>query len=133
MTVAASFLDFANSAPDTPTLTFGKHRGAPLSEIETNYLEWVKTADRITPDMLAAIECELATRQTKVRVQDRWRVPTGVPKEVTDIARLLVECGTAELRAALGQDFRVDAAAELLKAALGAIELEADPGTLPPF
>ena len=127
----ASFTSFADPEPEAPCLTFGKHRGVPLTDIETSYLEWVRTADRITPALLTAINAELATRKPKERVQDRWRVPTGTPADVTDLARLLIEAGVEELRAALGQDYRVDAAAELLKTAVSAIELESDPGTLP--
>jgi hypothetical protein len=134
MAHAASLTSFADTPeqPDAICLTFGKYRGVPLSEIETGYLEWVQTADRITPELLTAIKAVLAERKPKTTI-DRWRPPVGTPTDVSDMARLLIEAGEQELRAALGQDFRVAAAVELLKAALNAIELESDPGTLPPF
>jgi hypothetical protein len=124
----ASLTDFSDPTPDTPCLTFGKHRGEPLTAIDTSYLEWVRTADRITPDLLAAITAELATRQPKVAVQDRWRAPQGVPADVTEMAKLLVAAGAMELEGI--PDYRVGAATALLEWCISAIELESDPGTL---
>lgn len=126
---AASLTSF-DSAPEAPCLTFGKHRGQPLTCIESSYLEWVKTADRVTPDLLAAIERELASRAPKS--PDRWRAPTGTSKDTIEFARLIIEAGRQELAAAI-TDYHIDAAAELLKFCLADVELHSDPGTLPPF
>jgi hypothetical protein len=125
---AASLTAFAEPAPGEITLSFGKHRGVPLADIESSYLEWVKTADRATPELTAAIDAVLATRKPKT--QDKWRAPQGVPAAVTDMARLLIEAGARELGAAL-DDWHVGAAEALLKSCVDAIELESDPGTLP--
>ena len=124
---SASFTAFATE-PETLTLTFGKHRGLPLSEVETSYLEWVKTADRITPGLLAAITAELATRKPKA--QDRWRAPQGVSEQTLLLARMIVEAGAMEIGAALS-DYHVQQAAELLKHMIDLTALESDPGTLP--
>lgn len=122
----ASFTDFTEPGL---TLPFGKYRGVPLNEIETSYLEWVKTADRITPELLTAIEAELACRTPKT--PDRWRAPQGTSQTTLLYARMIVEAGAAELRAALGMDHQVGAAEELLKFAVAQAELDSDPGTLP--
>lgn len=124
---SASFTAFTADT-EQPTLTFGKHRGTPLSEIETSYLEWVKTADRITPELLAAITTELATRKPKA--QDRWRAPQGESEHTLLIARLIVEAGAAEIATALGQ-YEVTQAKELLKHMIDMTALESDPGELP--
>lgn len=130
--VAASFTAFADPEPEALTLSFGKHRGVPLTQVETSYLEWVRNADRITPALLTAIDAELATRKPKEPILDRWRAVAGTPKDITDMARLLVAAGESELNAAL-DDHRVTGAAALLKWCIDMIELESDPGTLPPF
>lgn len=125
---AASFASF----DDSPTLDFGKYRGQPLTEVETSYLEWVKTADRCSPALRTAIDTELATRTPKKpEIQDRHRAPQGVPKDVIDIARMIVTLGMEQVAAALGQDYRVGVAEALLKFSLDMTELESDPGTLP--
>jgi hypothetical protein len=126
---AASFTDFAQPAAADTCLTFGKHRGVPLSQVESSYLEWVKTADRITPDLLAAIDAELATRTKKP--QDKWRAPAGVSETTLLMARLIVETGAAEVGSAVGDAFHVDQARELLKHMLDLTALESDPGSLP--
>lgn len=130
MSTAASFTTFSDPEPEAPCIAFGKHRGQPLTGIESSYLEWVKTADRVTPDLLAAIERELASRAPKS--PDRWRAPTGTSKDTIEFARLIIEAGHQELVAAL-TDYHIDAAAELLKFCLADVELHSDPGTLPPF
>lgn len=128
---AATFTAFADPEPeDALTLSFGKHRGVPLTQVETSYLEWVRTADRITPALLTAIDAELATRKPKAPVLDRWRAITGTPKDITDMARLLVATGEGELSAAL-DDHRVAGAVALLKWCIDMIELESDTGNLP--
>ncbi len=126
---AASFTDFAQPTAADICLTFGKHRGVPLSQVESSYLEWVKTADRVTPDLLAAITAELATRKPKA--QDKWRAPAGVSETTILMARLIVEAGAVEVGAAVDDAFHLDQARELLKHMLDLTALESDPGTLP--
>lgn len=121
----ASFTEFGDAEV---CLTFGKHRGQPLSEIETSYLEWAKNADRMSPDLRAAIERELASRAPKD--PDHWRVAKGLNDATLEYARLIIESGRQELEAAM-DDYQIAAAAEFLKACLAQAALDADPGTLP--
>lgn len=135
MATSASLIDFAvtDRQPAEVSLSFGKHRGVPLTQVETSYLEWVKTADRCTPDLLAAIDAELATRKPKAPIQDRWRAPSGAQKDVIDMARLLVMAGELAMTDAGITDQALTGAANLLRTCLDDIERASDPGTLQPF
>lgn len=108
---SASLTDFADSGP---TLNFGKHRGTPLSEIESSYLEWVKTTDRITPALIAAIDAELATRGPKQ--QDKHTRTAGDISETGHLyARMIIELGAAAVREACGMDHHIGEAETFLQ------------------
>lgn len=109
----ASFTAFSDPEPEGVTLTFGKHKGVPLNRVETSYLEWVKTADRITPDLKAAIDTELRNRAPAA--PDRYKCPSPVSENVVSLAELIVEAGRSELEAAFGVDQDFQAAVALLK------------------
>ena len=46
-----------------PTLPFGKHKGTPLSEVPSDYLEWFASADGIDWDLRDAIHFHLQSEQ----------------------------------------------------------------------
>lgn len=97
-----------------PTLGFGKHRGVPLTEIETSYLEWVRVADRITPDLRTAIDTELATRAPKDK--DRWTYTLGTISEQGHLyARMIIELGAAAVHECAGHDHHIGEAETLLQ------------------
>lgn len=113
---SASFDSFSDPEPEAVTLTFGKHRGKPLTDIESSYLEWVLTADRITPDLKAAITTALAARAPAIR--DRWKAPSPTSQDVVDLAGLIIETGHKELAEAFGLDNDYTQAITLLKTLL---------------
>jgi hypothetical protein len=66
--------------PDQKTvvMTFGKHRGLPVSEVPTHYLQWVKSeCYRIDPNVRAAVLDEL-DRRGRVRGSGRPEDPGQV-------------------------------------------------------
>lgn len=44
------------------TMPFGRHKGKPLREIPTPYLEWLLSLDTLRPDLHSAIMRELLSR-----------------------------------------------------------------------
>lgn len=57
-------------------LEFGKHKGQDISEVPTQYLEWLLRADvnSLGPGGKLHVESELFRRRQKQRAeQDRWR------------------------------------------------------------
>lgn len=49
---------------DGPVMAFGKHKGKPLTNIETAYLVWaISTCRNMTPNLRSAIQNELYSRE----------------------------------------------------------------------
>lgn len=79
-------------------MPFGKHRGVPLSDIETSYLQWAVTADKMTGELRDAIAAEIAGRKTAApKTPDRPRVPSAISEGVQSLAELIVRAGYASL------------------------------------
>jgi hypothetical protein len=55
-----------DAAPSTPRLWFGKHRGKPLSEIDTGYLQWALRTAKLASGIRQAVEAELRKRGASV-------------------------------------------------------------------
>jgi hypothetical protein len=50
------------SGTSTPCLWFGRHRGKPLSEVDTSYLKWALATVKLSSGTRRAVEAELASR-----------------------------------------------------------------------
>jgi hypothetical protein len=76
-----------------PRMPFGRHRGCPLREIDTDYLMWVLNQDKIQPGLAWDVETELLARRRRRIVEEEQaaqaapppralRVPPGVNPNV---------------------------------------------------
>jgi hypothetical protein len=125
MSRTASFTDFAPApaARAEYTLTFGKHKGLPLSEIDRGYLEWLLEQDLSRrPGLEDAILADLARRGKAIVAQekprDRWTAPSRHDELTMELALMIVEAGTAALKEQLGADMRFVMAYSFLKEAV---------------
>lgn len=69
----------------THIMSFGKHKGQPITEVPGKDLEFYANWDKIRPEQLAAIQAELARRTSKVAAatgptstKAEW-IPTPAP------------------------------------------------------
>ena len=53
-----------------PTMPFGKHKGEPISECPTEYLDWLIGQDWLFDDLRTAIETDLEGRAGWRRMGD---------------------------------------------------------------
>ena len=105
-----------------PTMPWGKFRGVPLNQIDTDYLRWVvDVAEATRPGLRADVEAELARRrQTHAPPSPFWRKPcpdVAVAHEiVTTGQRTLAKRHHPDVGGSTGLMQRINAVADWLKA-----------------
>jgi uncharacterized protein (DUF3820 family) len=66
-------------------LKFGKHKGKDTSAVPTEYLQWLLGLDKLYPKVRAAVQAELAKRQSQPKAAEAKRSP--VHRESTGVER----------------------------------------------
>lgn len=119
---SASLLDFGPGEPPAGTyiISFGKHRGTPINEVERSYLEWMLEQDDMMEKragLQEAILAELARRGKEIvkREVERHTPPSRYDELTMEIARMIVEAGAEQLKEQFGQDLAFVAAYTFLK------------------
>ena len=70
-------------------MPFGKHKGTPVADVPTDYLEWLASKDDFKDPLKSVVDAELQKRKTT----DTTKEPTPIGTDVKSLARRVAEAG----------------------------------------